>query len=598
MSLKRAIRTVNTIFSIVLLITIAHELPNVRGIIKQILAWPQHVFGLFDYVSEIAKAHAQIDLVCAIVLSACILARVSLSIILICNTCKSNKSKGDNAFESSLLRYLNQSDSGRCYLLSGHWGVGKSYLLEKCLEKYYHGTNRRVYKVSCFGLTTRKDIIDELNMIIAAEDYSFNSVIAKVLGFIPVVGDFLENLFKKSYGYGNVKNQSIFVFEDFERLAAKPNRDRRNGNHGSERATMLVNNEGDKIVAFEVRNATQEISGLNDAIYAQIEKIDLDKYLAIIGVINEIVDQRKCKAIIVCNTDMVGEQFVSDILRKKLNCYEYRKNVDDIARKQLVKRISENIEIEDRQKNKIIKEYISNVDLIAAQRSIGDTNLRLLANVIEAFIVTAELFEESSLKTEGFLDSLYISILVVNASKAKGMLAYLRKKPTGLDMRLIYKGGEVKYTKPYKWVDYRVSAYYFANLAKPTDCETIVEEWKNYKYSDIERCILNREYDAFEYCEYNVFHLALLIQDAENNPDIVATDWHKYVDKTIDTMAQDVNDGVKIFLDGLSENLTYYSSRVDDELFEIVSRKTGNTPCDGDSRYVIMYNEYLKEHLN
>ena len=217
-NIKNQIKNCKLVFSVTMLAILAHEIPSVRSVVKQIVGWPQHVFNLPDYTGLIAMQHYLIDKVLLLVTLASIVYYVVCARILRIRTKRVKKAKGDNAFETSLLRYLNNSVTSGCYLISGRWGVGKTYMLNEFLKRYFKDSDRRVYKVSCFGLATREEIIEELNNVIAADDSSLNAIIVNILRWIPVIGDFLGHLFKKTYGYSNVKADSVFVFEDFERL--------------------------------------------------------------------------------------------------------------------------------------------------------------------------------------------------------------------------------------------------------------------------------------------------------------------------------------------------------------------------------------------
>lgn len=90
--------------------------------------------------------------------------------------------------EESLLRYLQEGTAPRCYLVTGEWGSGKTYEIDRFFEKYYKYSNRKIYRISCFGISSRKELIEEINNTIEREDDSFYTFSIQALKYIPVVG--------------------------------------------------------------------------------------------------------------------------------------------------------------------------------------------------------------------------------------------------------------------------------------------------------------------------------------------------------------------------------------------------------------------------
>lgn len=93
--------------------------------------------------------------------------------------------------EESLFRYLREGTAPRCYLVTGEWGSGKTYEIDHFFEKYYKYSNRKIYRISCFGISSRKELIEEINNTIEREDDSFYTFSIQALKYIPVVGDAL-----------------------------------------------------------------------------------------------------------------------------------------------------------------------------------------------------------------------------------------------------------------------------------------------------------------------------------------------------------------------------------------------------------------------
>lgn len=80
------------------------------------------------------------------------------------------KQKGSNRFETSLLRYLQDSSIPRCFLVTGEWGTGKTYEVDKFFDKYFRYSKTKVYRISCFGLDSRKELVKEISNTIEQND--------------------------------------------------------------------------------------------------------------------------------------------------------------------------------------------------------------------------------------------------------------------------------------------------------------------------------------------------------------------------------------------------------------------------------------------
>ena len=65
------------------------------------------------------------------------------------------------------------------------------------------------------------------------------------------------------------------------------------------------------------------------------------------------------KVVIICNSEVLGEKFIYDILRSKLNCIEYRKIVLPEARISVIDNCIKNKVLIDDEKQKIIKGFLN-----------------------------------------------------------------------------------------------------------------------------------------------------------------------------------------------------------------------------------------------
>ena len=171
-----------------------------------------------------------------------------------------------------------------------------------------------IYRISCFGLNTRKELVNEISEVVESKDNSIFSAFVKLVQFIPVIGAPISKLFNKTYGYNNAKKGSIFIFDDFERMSIY---------------TLFDDNT----------------KGRDD--------------IAITGLINELVEVYEMKVIIICNSNFIGHKFVDDVLRDKLNCLEYKFNVSSDIKKLVIKNICSNTIFDDIDKQKMLVKFFN-----------------------------------------------------------------------------------------------------------------------------------------------------------------------------------------------------------------------------------------------
>ena len=198
-SIKRA---TNSVISWGLILILIYEIDAVRGVCKSIFAWLElmlsPLFPSVSIVSWIVKYYRYVEYTSIVFILLGLIINLFLAVLKGCKERRNRRAKGNTVFENRLLKYLYGNYPGRCFLISGEWGTGKTYILKGFLEKYYSVSNRRIYNISCFGLTTREEIIAEIDKTIEDSDDSFNAVAIKTISKVPVVGDILESLLKKT----------------------------------------------------------------------------------------------------------------------------------------------------------------------------------------------------------------------------------------------------------------------------------------------------------------------------------------------------------------------------------------------------------------
>lgn len=428
--------------------------------------------------------------------------------------------------EESLFRYLQEGTAPRCYLVTGEWGSGKTYEIDHFFEKYYKYSNRKIYRISCFGISSRKELIEEINNTIEREDNSFYTFSIQALKYIPVVGDALYKVLKKSYRYTSVPKGSVFIFDDFERITARMCREENNirETHYSSRMYRQISNADSEKQAFsaisdgfkETEKAFDKIRNFWDR---QLDKQDYDKYIAAVGMINELVEVCGMKAIIICNSDMLGERFIYEVLRSKLNCIEYKKIVTVEVTQTVMDTVLQSIHLEDERRQKKIADYLKSYARKPLEVVIANSefrNMRLYCGLLEAFINTAALFTEEQLSFF-FLNSLMNSIMIVHLCYYRNSLQKLQYYENGAYLPFLLKTFNdvdlLSYlirsndeTQEVAWVDVAVSGYWILNMRRPENTGKVYNEWLRYSYSEVEKKIVSRVVKDLEGDEIKLVH--------------------------------------------------------------------------------------------
>ena len=152
------------LFSVIIVISIliGYEFEGFRQSIKNIvnglLGYKVSILVNFLYISCLKKV-MQIFL-CGVCIFLFIEFVVQLISKLIYKFKKPNIDE-DDLFNLSLYNYIYAKEK-RSFIISGEWGVGKTYKVREFVEKFLSNTNWKVYYVSCFGLDSRSDFLNYL----------------------------------------------------------------------------------------------------------------------------------------------------------------------------------------------------------------------------------------------------------------------------------------------------------------------------------------------------------------------------------------------------------------------------------------------------
>ena len=496
--------------------------------------------------------------------------------------------------EESLFRYLLEGTAPRCYLVTGEWGSGKTYEIDHFFDEYYKYSNRKIYRISCFGISSRKDLIEEINNTIEREDNSFFTFSIQALKYIPVVGDALYKVLKKSYRYTSVPKGSVFIFDDFERITARMCMEENNireayyssrmyrqiGNVDSEKQAFSAISDGFK----ETEKAFAKIRNFSDR---QLDKQDYDKYIAAVGMINELVEVCGMKAIIICNSDMLGEKFIYEVLRSKLNCIEYKKIVTVEVTQTVMDTVLQSIHLENEEQQKRIADYLKNYARKPLEGVIANSefrNMRLYCGLLEAFINTAALFTEEQLSFS-FLNSLLNSIIIVHLCYYRNSLQKLQYYENGAYLPFLLTTFNDVDLLPYliqcndeiqevAWVDVSVSGYWILNMRRSENSGEVYDEWLKYPYGQLERTIIDGEagVNDIEDKELKLVH-ALALRKCYKNQEFPN---RRFIEKALQgytlTMEMEVLEVLQI-AEAVFENQEVGNYR--STLFEIIGGKFG-----------------------
>ena len=489
--------------------------------------------------------------------------------------CHLRKIKGDNRFEQSALRYMREKGSPHCFLVSGDWGSGKTYEVNGFLEKYYYCSSVNVYRLSCFGLCTRNEVIEEINRTIERADNSLHKTINDLIGYLPAIGKPISKLIGRSYSYVKAKKGSIFVFDDFERITSRTSDDIKLPNL-YEKDVFLdrhIKNGGigdPRVIDREFEKVEKGFKYLRDEKTYITDRADSDKYIAIAGLINELIETYKMKVLIICNTGVVGEKFIHDVLRSKLNCIEYRKITTNEIRESVINQLINNTVFEDSQKQTITENFsrrmLRRLAGTAVEFEFG--NLRLFSGLFEALINEVLLIDIKYL-TMDFLESLFQSICITHILYYNNDLSMLNSFQNGMNigfqMRLYnntkkYRGLTEECIK-YRWVDMALSGHWIQNRSKPFNINSMIKQWNEYEYSELEKN-LNTDYSYIEKTDkYTLLHVLFIQRVYGNNAE---WDYKKAINNVLEEydltridVIQDIVDLVNA-LRGSSINMDFY----------------------------------------
>lgn len=228
-----------------------------------------------------------------------------------------------NELYQSLYHYLSNKNDKFPILIIGAWGVGKTHFINNFIDKYYRYVsqllinNQKIYKISCFGVTTKENFIKTIEETCENADNSIFNKFLSIIEKTPIVGSFLKKVLEKKYDINNLKENSVFIFDNFERISP-----------------CIKDIEGNIKNEYEV----------------------LSKYDIVTSIIDELIEKYNMKVIIVVDETKIIYEYLENTFIHKLGCKWYRINKEST--------VFEEIWNEIIQKDKRIKKYKNKLERI------------------------------------------------------------------------------------------------------------------------------------------------------------------------------------------------------------------------------------------
>lgn len=123
-------------------------------------------------------------------------------------------------FKDRIFSYINyEGENKRCLIITGEWGKGKTYQLNRALQEYCKYRTVNYYVVSCFAIESRNQLMELLLEEVKSKDRSYGKSVVQLLNCIPVLGNILALGYEQKYKVGSLHRKDIIVLEDIERVA-------------------------------------------------------------------------------------------------------------------------------------------------------------------------------------------------------------------------------------------------------------------------------------------------------------------------------------------------------------------------------------------
>ncbi|MBG9749361.1 hypothetical protein ABD81_29860 [Bacillus thuringiensis] len=513
---------------ILLIFVLLFNIPVIKNLIKELLIFVQN-FDLLDFeLIQIKQVYFLLRKYALLCLALCIMFFLGIKFYLFIRDYFNSPKKSElNNFEDSLYKYIIDKPNGKGFLVTGEWGSGKTHIVTEFFNKYYRFSNKPVYRISCFGLDSRKFILDEIKNQIEINDNSlFNWV-----QYIPAIGKPLFSMLKGSYSLNNIPKESIFIFDDFERITSLGIETNKRIQQSYKKDTFMLSDYRGNQPFQEFKDIKKEFEKIERAFdkYDKHNEMisitdNLQKYNVATGLINELIENYKVKVIIICNVDILGYGFVDKVFRGKLDCITYNKCIDRNSIESIFNSTFENQIFS----NKAVKESVSHVitDLIVDFEKVwssnDNSNLREVKSVIQAFLDTTNIIGSKVNLNKDYLFSLFYSIYAVRVLRDTKQLKNLDDFLIGgnlaffLDLyekHSLYDSLKLSdHLDRLKWTGISIAGFWMLNMNKPDNLDNLVRYYTDYEYNDLEIALLQPSDSNWNEGTVLVEHLVYIIK--------------------------------------------------------------------------------------
>lgn len=291
--------------------------------------------------------------------------------------------------EIQLDKYL-KNNYDKCFLVTGEWGTGKTYKVNNFISKYKKCHNNHIYNISCFGLSSREELIKQIKKSCEKQDYNYKTRILDMINYIPILGSALYKLFKNDYELSDLKPDSIFVFDDFERIAPSMTLSR----SSNYRTDLRIGSRGDNFY----NEFNEVLSKIGDTIVdidreqsISMEYKKMFRYDVVAGLIDELVEKYKMKVIVICSSS-IGNYYLNELFTNKLGAIRYNVVGEKMSFKPIAEKDLNHCYSIDEFKRMKIQKFIdeNHDDIDRVWKNNNCKNLRNLSSIFMNFISIIE----------------------------------------------------------------------------------------------------------------------------------------------------------------------------------------------------------------
>jgi len=418
--LKEITNKINKYILIIILSSIGimscHEIIFLKSIIKNVIC----IFGGLPSVKIVSTFYYDIliKLLYLIIFLSCSALFIINKFFKKLSVKMINKTIYQEGFETRLNEYLINNDK-KCFVILGDWGVGKTYNLNTFMLKFSKYSYQNIYGISCFGLENRDQVINSIKTECEKSDVTIRQQILQFIKYIPIFGEMLYGFFKKEFNLSELDDNTIFIFEDFERVSINE---------------LYFNN---------TNMGNKEIPNGDIVNY-----LILEKYNVVTGLINELIEKYNFKVIVLCNPHGFNSNFYYEIFNNKLECISFRisskgKSITDLFYNSIQQKLS----LSSDKKIEIEKFYKKNEESISELwEGLHTENYRFLVKCFSAFADLIDILNIEDMKI--YMESIFYTILIANIMEEENTINHFCQYDTYLqnsDVLLIkyYKYREI-----------------------------------------------------------------------------------------------------------------------------------------------------------